>query len=201
MIRAGRLCLLLAVAGCSVTPSVPPPENLESIYHDRAQRLHGLDDWALLGRLSIDDSHDGGSGRLHWQRSANEMQLDFRGSLGQGAWRLHVGPGQARLERGDGSVTAAESIDELVQAEMGWSVPVEALRWWVLGVAAPGGDDALELDARGRPIALAQLGWTVRYDRYLPVGDLQLPGRLEATRGSYRVRLAVKRWTLGAGAQ
>ncbi len=108
-------------------------------------------------------------------------------------------PGAALLEKSDGTRTRSATVDQLIQLEIGWQVPVDALRWWVRGLAAPGALQGLELDGSGLPRRLEQQGWTIEFERYQQVGDLSMPGRLEAVNAPYRIKLAVSRWALAAG--
>lgn len=155
-----------------------------------------MQQWSLAGKLSVDDGEDGGSGRLQWKVADPVSDLSFRGALGKGAWQLHIEPGLAELRKSDGSVLFAESVGQLIESELGWSVPVNALRWWVLGVNAPGPTDALELDGEGRAALLRQFGWQVSFSRYSPVAGIELPGRVDALRDDRRVKLAIASWQL-----
>jgi outer membrane lipoprotein LolB len=82
---------------------------------------------------------------------------------------------------------------------MGWPIPVDALQWWVRGLAAPGAIEAEMLDAEGLLISLGQFGWSIDFDRYDSVAGLVLPKRLTATRDDYRVKLAISRWQMDPG--
>jgi outer membrane lipoprotein LolB len=194
---AAVLLLPFLLSACSTAPLRQGTP--EAAYLERSARVQALGEWEFNGRLSMDDGIEGGSGQLHWRAGKSSLQLDFRGALGRGAWRLGVEPGEALLERADGTSTRATSVDRLIQDEIGWHIPVNSLRWWVLGVAGPGGHDLLELDESGRVRRLLQQGWTIEFDRYQPVGGLDMPRRMEAVSGPYRVKLAVRRWVLGAG--
>jgi outer membrane lipoprotein LolB len=78
--------------------------------------------------------------------------------------------------------------------------PFEALRYWVLGVPAPGAVTNETRDAAGLMQQLEQQGWTIVYERREAVassaGGLQLPSKLRATRGEQRLTLVVDRWRL-----
>jgi len=165
-------------------------------YQQRLAVLENLTDWDLAGKLSLDDGDDGGSGNLSWSVRDAESRMKFRGALGKGAWQLDSGPGFAELQRSDGSLVRSASVSRLVEAEIGWQIPVDSLKSWVLGIAAPGSTDLLELDEQGRVIAMQQDGWNITYNRYRQFGDIELPGRMDAVRGQYRVKMAVSRWTL-----
>ena len=92
------------------------------------------------------------------------------------------------------------ALGTLIQDRMGWPIPVDALQWWVRGLAAPGEIDGRELDGEGRLMQLDQLGWRVVFKRYRTDPDqdaVSMPVRLEAGRENYRVKLAISGWRLG----
>lgn len=189
--------LCASLAACATGPRPEPgAAEREARYDERAGRIGGWTAWTLTGRLGVDLGEDGGSGRLDWRVADERQSLQFRGALGQGAWRLESGPGGARLERANGEVREAASVGHLVYVETGWTVPVEALAWWVRGLASPAdAPSRLELNADGTPQLLEQRGWRVRFKRYGDgAGGEALPTRLEAIRGDVTIKLAVSRW-------
>ena len=151
--------LVLALSACATAPlSRESNAERQAAYDARSAGISTWTRWGFKGRLSMDDGTDGGSGQLDWLTEGKESRLDFRGTLGRGAWRLSMGPHSATLQRADGSRVEAESVEELVLGEVGWRLPVEALSWWVRGLRAPGVAERIELDEAGRIVRLDQAG-------------------------------------------
>jgi len=198
-LAAGLLLGLLLTACAGRAPYEPDRETRTASYEVRAGRIQTFPRWSLTARLGVDDGRDGGSGRLEWGVDGSSSTLEFRGTLGRGAWRLALDETGATLSRADGSVVHDPSVAELVRRESGLLIPVDSLQWWVRGMARPDQEHHLELDPSGLPVELDQDGWRVRYDRYLEQDSLWLPRRLEATRGDYRVKLVISRWSMHAG--
>jgi len=167
-------------------------------FQARSSQLGGIASWGLAGRISLDDGDQGGSGKLQWDVEPGLSELDFHGALGRGAWHLRVGPGLARLQLADGTVETAPGVGELIRDQIGWPVPLDALQWWVRGLAAPGPVENRTLDELGLLVSLRQFGWNVEYDRYGSFAGVQMPVRLDAIRDNYRVKLAISRWRMGA---
>lgn len=187
--------VLLLLAACSSTPRRTLTDSAQlALFEERQEALGQIKSWSLIGRLSVDDGSDGGSGRLQWEVQGPVYDLSFRGALGKGAWQLHIEPGLAQLTKADGSVVLADSVEQLVASELGWSVPVHALRWWAMGLSAPGRVSGLELDEFGRAESLEQSGWKVSFSRYKDEAGHELPGRLDAISGERRVKLAIASW-------
>jgi len=191
--------LLGFLAACSTTQGTRPqsPE-LTALYETRLQGLLELDQWALEGRLAVNNGKDGGSGNFNWRELGNETTMSFHGAFGRGAWRLEAEPGKAILQLADGEVYRASSSHALVEQALGWEVPVDALAWWVRGLAAPGAWTSHEFDEDGKFLALNQFGWDIEFARYLNVNGMALPQKMTARQGASTVKLAIRKWNLDA---
>jgi len=195
--RTCGLCVIVLVLNaCTSVSTREPFSDKHLAYRDRAEKLQRISGWTLTGKISLDDGDHGGSGHLRWEVQQENSQIDFHAALGRGAWHLQINPGSATLKEANGVEQTAPRVDGLIQARMGWSIPVEALQSWLLGLAAPGAGSAIELDPEGLLISLQQLGWTVNFSRYETVTGVKLPKRLNAKRDNYRVKLVIRNWYL-----
>lgn len=202
-VRLAQLALLvLSVLLGACATRAPVPQDREAAWeaHEaQAARLAKIEDWYLSGKLSVDDGEDGGSGRLDWAVNGDRARLEFVGALGRGAWNLDIRTDGARLEKADGKVVQAATVDELVEFELGWRIPVNALQRWVLGLPAEDAPAGLSLGTDGKLHVMTQHGWRIEYERYRGFQGFDLPTRLEATRGERRVKLAIVDWQPVAG--
>jgi len=188
--------LLLALNACTAVPVKQTQPGNHAAYQDRAETLAAIPVWSFVAKISLDDGDQGGSGRLQWMVKPGANELDFHGAMGRGAWHLKFGPEGAVLEEANGTVQEAEGVNALIQDRMGWRIPVDALQWWVRGLAAPGSIEDEKLDSAGLLISLDQFGWHVEFDRYDSIAGVALPKKLNARRDNYRVKLAIKRWRM-----
>ena len=186
----------MLLSGCKTVPVTEPGIDAQAAYKNRAENIVSVSNWNLVGRISLDDGEEGGSGRLKWVVKADHSTIDFHGAMGRGAWHLDIEPAGAALRLADGSEYFADGVDALVQQQIGWPIPVNALQWWVRGLAAPGTIDAQQLDAEGLLTSLAQFGWQIDFNRYASDTDVAMPVRLDARQNDYRVKLAIGRWHL-----
>ena len=171
----------------------------KAAYQARTAKLASIDTWGFVGKLSVDDGRQGGSGRLQWDVQSKSSELDFHGAMGRGAWHLQISPEGAILREADGAEQAAEGVNALILDRMGWPIPVDALQWWVRGLAAPGPVENVVLTPEGLLLGLEQFGWSVDFNRYDSAAGVAMPVRLDARQGSYRVKLAIGRWRLDTG--
>jgi len=159
-----------------------------------------LREWTASGRLAVKAGDDGGSGAFVWSQEGTTSRLDLRGPLGAGAVSLTVAPGTLSLADGAGRVLDADAARANLQARLGADLPWDHLRYWMLGVAAPG-EGASVGDATTAPLrVIEQSGWRLAYESFGTVQGIGLPQRFSAERGRVRVRVIVDAWSLGPSA-
>jgi outer membrane lipoprotein LolB len=179
----------LALAGCAAPPRAP-----ES---GAAPDPATLRQWSASGRMAIAVGSDGGSGAFDWSQDDATTRLDLRGPLGAGAVRLTVTPDSLSLADGAGRVLDADAARAELQARLGADLPWGSLRYWMLGLAAPGAE-ATVTDSGGAPWrVIEQSGWRLAYDSFAAVQGVNLPTRFSAARGTVRVRVIVDTWVPG----
>ena len=191
--------MLLALGACKGVPVKEPGSGNKEAYDIRVQKLSAVSHWGFIGKISLDDGDQGGSGKLRWDVRQDHSELDFHGAMGRGAWNLTIDPGKAVLREANGTEQTSADVNQIVQDRVGWRLPVDALQWWVRGLAAPGAIEGEQIDAAGLLVSLQQFGWSVDFSRYDSGGALALPTRLNATRDNYRVKLAISRWRVDSG--
>ena len=77
---------------------------------------------------------------------------------------------------------------------MGFDPPIDDLHYWLLGVPNPGSTFDVSRNEQDRAKTLSQNGWSISYDRYMPVAGDVLPARLVVSRESVRVRIIIDHW-------
>jgi outer membrane lipoprotein LolB len=190
--RQATLIATLALAGCATVAPAPAPVD----WARWQQELLALDGWRLTGRVAVSAGGDGGSAAIDWRQDGETADIAVSGPLGVGSLRAVLDEAGLRLEDGSGARLAGAEAEQALAGRLGTEVPVEALRFWVLGLPAPGEAFVESRGPDGRPQALSQAGWDVRIERYGPVRGGELPVRLSMVRDGARVRLVVSRWEL-----
>lgn len=194
-----RIALLaLIVGGCSFAPQREAPEgDPQALWQARAATLQALDSWTFSGRAALSgDEVPSRTVRLRWLQHGEAFDIAFQSPIGQRLAELTGDAGGVTLRLPGEAPVAAAGSEALLEAELGWSAPVESLRYWVLGLPDPAAREAPELDPWGRIVRLRQGGWLVEYDRYFDLDGLELPRRLTVTHPGLRIRLVVDRWEL-----
>jgi len=188
-----NLFLLAILAGCASNaprrPTAPLPSDLQQ-----------LDRWSAHGRIAVSGPAGGGSGSFDWQQQATTAQVQIRGPVGIGSVHLQVDGDaehpQLKLQTADGKTLESDAAWSELEARLGAPVPAGNLRFWMLGLAAPGEHEWREQDADG-VTRLMQDGWQIDYQNYSTDPGLKVPMRIRASGGEARVRIVIDRWQLG----
>jgi len=191
--RVAAATFLSLLAGCA---TLPPPA-AEDDWLARCAALQALDAWTLAGRIAVAAGEDGFSGGLRWAQVRDRADIAVSGPMGGKGLAIRVESGRAAVLVDGEPLADAESERLLVRHfGAGQALPVAEMRYWVLGVPVPGMAAEETLGGDRRLARLVQSGWQVRYDRYLGVGALSLPARIEMTREDLRLRVIASDWQL-----
>lgn len=187
---------LMLIAGCAVRPPASALDDvvLAQMWMSHRAQLSALDGWEMGGRIAVKNSADSWSASLRWQQQAEAFDISFSSMLGQRIAQLKGDGFSASLYLPDDQVRTAADISDLLDVELGWHVPMDGLRYWVVGLPMPGVELRKKLDASGRLQWLTQAGWQIEYQLYRADGELDLPKKLVLTRDDLRVRLVIDRW-------
>lgn len=163
------------------------PSDLPSAWEARRAALQSWREFESYGRVAVASDGEGFSGSWRWAQRAERASLQLNGPLGVGGLQLDFGTNP------DLDVQSRATLER----QLGVSLPVDSLRYWMLGVPDPRGvaEERLSADA-SRLDSLNQDGWTVAFTRYARVAgaDYELPQRIEASRDALRVRLIIEGW-------
>ncbi len=188
---------LLLLAGCTTAPPRPQPSDTQQAWQQHQRQLSALHDWRLSGRLGIQTDHEGWHASLDWQQHNSDYTIHITAPLGQGSLQLQGDATRVQLHTSDGETASATDPGQLLYQQFGWKVPVASLRYWVLGLPAPG--TAVEtLDDYGRLSRLQQAGWEITFLNYQKQQGVELPGRVFVNNHQAKVRLVIGEWQLAA---
>ncbi|MFI4969534.1 MAG: lipoprotein insertase outer membrane protein LolB [Lysobacterales bacterium] len=199
--RAARAIALAAVllllGACAVQRVKPLQADATSLARQAARErtLAAHPAWALQGRLGISDTHDSGSGSLEWTQHGAEFRFSVHAPVTGKTWILSGDPQQATLEGLHAQPVRGRDAAQLLERELGWRVPMAELVDWVRGARAPG-EARIQFRADGLPAEFDQAGWKVQFLEYDRSREPALPSRVFASKGDYKVRLAIHAWTL-----
>ena len=179
--------LLLLGGGCSEMVVKP----VEDTYHlnDRSA-FYELKKWIFKGRLVVSDSKESWTASIDWEHTEEKDALKLSGPLGQNAIKIILTENSVILDRGEGEVLQSSEIDAFIQAQLGMDIPINSLRYWVLGLTHP--DKSFVKLADG----FEQEKWIIQYSQMQQINKQWMPRKLKALQNKTRLKLVIDNWTL-----
>ena len=189
---------ILLLSGCEFLPVTEAPVSgvvvdPQVAWANHQSKLDNLEAWTLDGRISIRQEEEAWHASLRWQQIDSVYHINLFGPFGQGAAQLDGSPQSVILQH-DGQTVQSDDAELLLRQRLGLQVPVNGLRYWAIGLVAPGSEYTQELSPDGRLAVLQQNGWRVRYRSYEAVKGFMLPGKIFLDHDGLDVRLVIDQW-------
>lgn len=183
---------LLLVAGCATQQRLELPDLTD--WSVRKVVLGGLDKWEFSGRIGVSAGPDGFNGKLRWAQQDVTYRATVSGPLGIGTVRIE-GDGRSVVHTDkDGVQTELYDAEAELRTRYGWTIPIQSLRYWALGIPDPSDSADTEFNDDGQLATLMQRNWTVSFSSYREGGGQLMPNRLSAVNADTKVRLVIDRW-------
>jgi outer membrane lipoprotein LolB len=177
-------CLVLLV-GCQ---SIPQSKQGRCSQVDQVN----LTDFELSGKLALSDGQEGGSGRFTWRQHNLQVEAQFKAPLGQGDWLIEETDHGASLIVNNEPPYYAQHAESLIEEVVGWSVPWQALKEWLM--VRPVDENQANIEQTLTSKTITEQGWTIVYDRFQNYPGGCLPHRIMASNPPYSIRLVVRTW-------
>lgn len=196
---ASLLRLLVVVMGAGLlsactwlwTPEATLPGSAER------EKLRTVSVWFMDGRVKVQTPDDSWTAGLEWRHADPEDRLLLSGPLGQHvAGIVRNGDGMV-IETAQGNRVESSDPDGLMLEQLGFSVPLDALRYWVLALPAPQQAFAARVAAENPATLLGfeQAGWSLGYDSFMQEGRWVVPRKMTVRgRNGVVLTLIVDRW-------
>lgn len=192
------ILIALMLIGCSTKfQSIPESSHPERSWQTYKADLKKLNKWQVTGRIGIRLRNQGESANYTWKQNEKKYTLQLYGPFGIGEVLLKGKLNHyVTLKDADGHIHHSQTPEQLMQKLFNWYVPVSQLKYWGLGLPAPGAIDKLKLNEKGLIKKLKQKGWQIHYKQYEMVNGLPLPGKIEMKRANLHITALLKSWTI-----
>jgi outer membrane lipoprotein LolB len=182
----GSITCCAVLAGCATTrPTLAP-----AAWEQRLSELQHVSGWQLDGRAAVALGQQGWQASLDWRQRGEASEVHLAGPFGAGALTLGVTPAGLSLN----GAPPSDAVVAQLQERLGFDLPLDNLRFWLLGIPDPSATFELTRNEQDRALHLAQSGWNIDYDRYIPNNGDLLPARLVLSRADARVRIVIDHW-------
>jgi outer membrane lipoprotein LolB len=156
-----------AISGCSVAPTRGPSTS------NAATSLSTQTNRAYRGRFSVRYTDVNGRprnayGNFDWQEQGDTVTLQLLNPFGQTLAIVTSSPSAATLELPNRQPMTADDVGTLMRNALGFSLPVEGLRYWLQPSPAPTSHAKTVPDpqVQSRLKEIDQDGWTIQYVSY-----------------------------------
>ncbi len=190
------------ISGCTrvFTPQPVSPNSFQQIpWSVREKRLSALVEWKIRGAFSFNDHSDKvRMASYSWAQQGQTYEIYIHAALNLYGAVIKGAPGSVQLYRGSNKPVTADSPEDLMQAQLGYSLPISDLQYWVRGLPAISKHSAT-YDSWGHISTLKQDGWTIHFDRYRPIPNqpfntIDVPRLLELSNGHIDLRIVINSW-------
>jgi outer membrane lipoprotein LolB len=183
------------LAGCRTAPpaAIVGP-GADAPWPQQRAALEKLERYSLNGRVAVAANGQGFSASLRYEQMPRSSNLALDGPLGIGGLRVLLEGEELQIATSRGEKLDGEAARAELERRLGFALPLAELRWWLLGIPAPG-ETAVNQDAgTGEIHDFMQAGWRVSINSRAAGLGFSLPQRLTAEREGARLKLLVERW-------
>ena len=186
--------LITLMIGLMLLQACHHPTNVKPISASQMIDLSELSSYQFKGKMSFSDGQDGGSGSIQWQNNGGLISARLKAPLGSKSWHLTEQKVGAQLIS-NGATLIADSGQTLISDQLGWQVPWQHLKSWVLG--RPHNQNQGQVTWQTDGFIIQEGGWQIEYSRLKTYSDdssKQLPHKIVARKNNYSIKLAIKQW-------
>lgn len=171
-----RLLLLLAVimlAGCHSVPKVGPslPNGdwkTDQLFFQKTYLNHAdLKHWRYSAKVGVSTPEAKEYANMIWAFAPEKNNtVRLYGPLGIGAIKIEFDDQQVTLSDRKGVLHQGYSAERLLERIVGWTIPVDALRYWMFSLPMPNRQYEYQLNESDQLSSLRQFGWEIDYSNY-----------------------------------
>lgn len=187
--------IILFINGCT-TLRLSSQKNISAYqtksWQKRYQVLSHISRWSIDGVFSIQQPGKTIIASYDWQQKAHNYDIRIYSSLNIYSVNISVRSGMVLLWCSPKERYTADTPEKLMQARLGWHLPVSNLCYWIRGIPAPGAYQA-NFDPYGHFIILQQNGWYIHFSQYTHIGPVDLPCILKLNSGQMVVKIIIRR--------
>jgi outer membrane lipoprotein LolB len=206
-ILASALCAL-ALGGCAAqnkaaTPSTPNaaqanPTDPQVAWKQRQTEFARMSSWKLQGKVGMQFRDQSASFNIAWvQQGKDQYEMNIKNPLTGSIMAYLKGSASEVTMQANGKTYRDADAERLLQGQMGVSLPLAGMKYWVRGIPSPDSPiDQVKLDSMGRPESLQQAGWQVNYTGFQGNGWNALPEKISLSRTAEntKVKVIAKEW-------
>lgn len=180
------IAVFVSLTGCQTIPS-----------NDHSNlALNQLQHWRMKARIAVNTEQDNLSATLDWKNAAKNFDFHVYGLLGVTYARLIQTDGMASIQLQKQQTVTAPDAQQLLSYQLGWDFPIDALAYWVKGIAFGDPREKISREQNGAISAIVLNEWQVEFSQYRNYAGQQMPRIIKASHPRHgRLKIVVKSWT------
>jgi outer membrane lipoprotein LolB len=196
-LSAAVLLYAALLAGCATQIEPPVPQTAYHIKSWKQRKLNLAEKtcWNLQGAVSVQSQQKTQLGSFTWNQMNQYYTITISGPLNIGSLYIQGDPRQVTLYKPSG-MYKAPTAEALMQAQLGWYLPISNMYFWIRGLPAPRLAGRKAYDSYGHLIFLQQQGWEIYFQAFQPHGTIDLPRKIIMANQQLRVKLVINHWDI-----
>ena len=146
-----------------------------------------LENWQADGRISLSVKNESSHANFRWNQKNNEFRLRLS----------FVGGFKSIIVLGDDfgveEITGIQSDEKNLIDALNNSIPIEQLKYWLLGKSNPNLDSRM-IDLAEDEVVFNQLDWTIRVMKVQKLNSLVLPKRILIENIDSNALIIIDKW-------
>jgi outer membrane lipoprotein LolB len=161
----------------------------------RQKDLQAISNFNIVGALSITNPQKTYLVNYQWQQNGVNYKIKLASSLNAVSYELYGAPHKVILRQARQQDVIANNVGALMQRELGYVLPLQGMRYWILGLPDPSQYSATR-DSFGHLQTLQQNGWQINYLLYQSYNKMDLPRLLKISGHNLKIKFVIKQWQL-----
>ena len=151
--------------------------------------------WRASGSMSIHpkDQTQASAFSFTWEQNKHNYILELFAPLGLASLHVSGDNNQVTLWQSKTQKIMAKTPEALIASQLGYTVPVTGLYYWIRGLADPHLPMTKVLNKKGYLSKLEQQGWIINY---LNFNNNNLPSLIILNNKFMRIKIAVTKWDI-----
>jgi outer membrane lipoprotein LolB len=185
---------LLLTACASLKSTNEQPQTIP--WPTRQAQAQSITQWDIQGVIGIKSDKQNFSAHYYWIQQGDNYTISLYGPLGVGAIKLQGNQQTVILTNSDGKQYQASNPEQLMQENVGWSLPVSDLYYWIRALPSRNSAHHETFDIYNRLTSLDQEGWHIDYRQYQSTPSGDLPKKLSLKQSDIETNIVIQRWQL-----
>lgn len=191
------IIIALLLTACSTLHEQPLKQNLHYLtWYQRQHQLNTINNWNIYGALGIKYESRDSIAHFYWQQMIDHFTVNIYTPINLGGVKITGDKEQVVLWRSISKKVIAKTPEQLMYKELGWSLPLFNMRYWILGLPAPHIPYSAKFDSYNHLSYLRQQGWRINYSDFRSIGNIDLPTKIWLSTPQLQVKLVIKQWRI-----